>query len=208
MNKIEFLTRLKNSLEKNGLSKEDTDDALNYYEEIFMDAGFGKDAETAESLGSPEMVAEGILRENGIEINRNDGFTNSTNIQQNIPVQKKSSSDTALKIILLVISFPIWLPVVVTVFALLFAFFVVIMALGFAFVVSSIAVLVSGIQILFESPALALMGLGAGLVGCGITFFIVRSIFTFFAPTFVKLVKKLFGAVKRIFVKEDKKYEY
>ena len=117
MNKIEFLTRLKNSLEKNGLSKEDTDDALNYYEEIFMDAGFGKDAETAESLGSPEMVAEGILRENGIEINRNDGFTNSTNIQQNIPVQKKSSSDTALKIILLVISFPIWLPLVITVCA-------------------------------------------------------------------------------------------
>lgn len=203
MNKIEFLTRLKNSLEKNGLPQEDTNDALNYYEEIFMDAGFGRDDETAESLGSPEAVAEGILRENGIEINNINDFTKSTNVQQNVTIVQKSSSDTALKIVLLILAFPIWFPIVVVIFSLLIALFALIFGLGIAFVATSIAMLFSGIMILFESPALALMGIGAGLVGCGVTFFILRGL----VPASLKLFKKFFNALRGIFKKGDKKYE-
>ena len=43
MNKLEFLTRLRNSLERGGMPVEDINDALTYYEEVFMDAGFGKE---------------------------------------------------------------------------------------------------------------------------------------------------------------------
>lgn len=200
MNKIEFLTRLKNSLEKNGLPQEDMDDALNYYEEIFMDAGFGRDDETAESLGSPEVIAEGILRENGIEINNINDFTKSTNVQQNVTIVQKSSSDTALKIVLLILAFPIWFPIVVVIFSLLIALFAVIFGLGIAFVATSIAMLFSGIMILFESPALALMGIGIGLVGCGITFFILCGL----VPASLKLFKKFFSALKGMFKKGDK----
>lgn len=207
MNKIEFLTRLKNNLEKNGLPKEDTDDALNYYEEIFMDAGFGRDDATAESLGSPEAVAEAILKENGIEINNINDFTKSTNVQQNVTIVQKSSSDTVLKIILLILAFPIWFPIITVIFALLIALFAVIFSLGIAFVATSIAMLFSGIWILFETPALALMGIGAGLVGCGITFFILRGLFRVIMPASVKLFKKFFNTLRNFFKKGDKKYE-
>ena len=53
MNKLEFLTRLRNSLERGGMPVEDINDALTYYEEVFMDAGFGKEEETAASEYTP-----------------------------------------------------------------------------------------------------------------------------------------------------------
>ena len=65
MNKLEFLTRLRNNLERGGLPSDDINDALSYYEEVFLDAGFGKEEETAAAKGSPEDVAVNILRESG-----------------------------------------------------------------------------------------------------------------------------------------------
>ena len=66
MNKLEFLTRMRNKLESGGLPAEDINDALTYYEEVFLDAGFGKEEETAASIGLPEDIAADILRESGI----------------------------------------------------------------------------------------------------------------------------------------------
>ena len=40
MNKREFLTKMRNRLEQFGLPHDDINDALSYYEEIFLDAGF------------------------------------------------------------------------------------------------------------------------------------------------------------------------
>ena len=37
MNKVEFLTRLRNRLENGGMSADDINDALTYYDEVFLD---------------------------------------------------------------------------------------------------------------------------------------------------------------------------
>lgn len=66
MNRLEFLTSLRYNLEKGGLPREDIEDALSYYEEIFLDAGYGSDEQTAQTLGDPETLAKEILIENGI----------------------------------------------------------------------------------------------------------------------------------------------
>lgn len=68
MNRLEFLTDLRYSLEKGGLPRADIEDALSYYEEIFLDSGYGSDEQTAQSLGSPEELAREILIENGIHV--------------------------------------------------------------------------------------------------------------------------------------------
>lgn len=74
MNRLEFLTSLRYNLERGGLPREDIEDALSYYEEIFLDSGYGSDEQTAEELGSPDELAKDILRDNGIHVDGDASF--------------------------------------------------------------------------------------------------------------------------------------
>lgn len=57
MNRLEYLTQLRRSLEDGGLAEDEINDAMGFYEEIFLDAGAAHEAETAANLGSPEELA-------------------------------------------------------------------------------------------------------------------------------------------------------
>ena len=63
MNRLEYLTQLRRSLEDGGLAEDEINDAMGFYEEIFLDAGAAHEAETAANLGSPEELANKILQE-------------------------------------------------------------------------------------------------------------------------------------------------
>ena len=39
MNRLEYLTQLRRSLEDGGLAEDEINDAMGFYEEIFLDAG-------------------------------------------------------------------------------------------------------------------------------------------------------------------------
>ena len=212
MNKLEFLTRLRNSLEKGGLPKDDINDALTYYEEVFLDAGFGKEEETAASMGTPEDVAVNILRESGIHVNpapvmppqSSDGQNSSNNNSAAQPVKEVSAGRWLLRIFLAVITFPIWLPVLIVVCALLFAFIVVVFSLVFAAAVTAIALIVGGIATIFESPFLALMFIGAGLVITGIVLLVCKPAFGSAIPACGRAVKRFFSWIKGLFKKGEK----
>jgi len=60
MNRLEYLTQLRRSLEDGGLAEDEINDAMGFYEEIFLDAGTAHEAETAANLGSPEELANKI----------------------------------------------------------------------------------------------------------------------------------------------------
>ena len=66
MNRLEYLTQLRRSLEDGGLAEDEINDAMGFYEEIFLDAGAAHEAETAANLGSPEELANKILQDSGI----------------------------------------------------------------------------------------------------------------------------------------------
>ena len=66
MNRLEYLTQLRRSLEDGGLAEDEINDAMGFYEEIFLDAGTAHEAETAANLGSPEDLANKILQDSGI----------------------------------------------------------------------------------------------------------------------------------------------
>lgn len=66
MNRLEYLTQLRRSLEDGGLAEDEINDAMGFYEEIFLDTGAAHEAETAANLGSPEELANKILQDSGI----------------------------------------------------------------------------------------------------------------------------------------------
>ena len=55
MSRQEFMTQLESLLM--GISEEERNEALNYYENYFEDAGQENEAQVIEELGSPEKIA-------------------------------------------------------------------------------------------------------------------------------------------------------
>lgn len=206
MNKIEFLTRLRNSLERGGMAAEDINDALTYYEEVFMDAGFGKEEETAASMGSPEEVAGNILREAGITPPPAPAAAPQNMGGAAQPQQKKKASGgaIALSIILAVLTFPIWLPILIVVVVMLFVVIVVLLSLVVAFIAAGIGLIIGGIITLFEVPSIALMALGAGLIITGIVALICKPVFGSAIPACGRGIKKAFSWIGGLFKKGGK----
>ena len=209
MNKLEFLTKLRNCLEKGGMNSDDINDALTYYEEVFLDAGFGKEEETAASMGSPEEVAVNILRESGIEISGPEAFDPQPAPAfaagpmpgpmpqyqypyQGAPVQQKSGN-WGLKIFLAVITFPIWLPILIAVVSVLFAF-----------VVAGIALIIGGIAAVFEVPSIGLMLLGAGLILTGLVLLLCKPVLNKAIPAMGRGIKSVCNWIGGLFKKGGK----
>ena len=203
MNKLEFLTRLRNSLERGGMPAEDINDALTYYEEVFMDAGFGKEEETAASMGMPEDVAVNILRESGIT-------PPPPPVPQNIapapqPQKKKPSGGAiAASIIIAVLTFPIWLPILIVAVVMLFVIIVVLFSLVFAFIAAGIGLIIGGFALIFEIPSVALMALGAGFIITGLVILMCKPVFGAAIPACGRGIKKLFAWVGGLFKKGGK----
>ena len=65
MTRQEFLDKLSAKLDK--LPAEERENALDYYNEIFMDAGEENEEKTAEEIGSIDDIARQIYTENGID---------------------------------------------------------------------------------------------------------------------------------------------
>lgn len=67
MNKLDYLNQLESILKKNHLPKEDVDDIIRDYAEFFEEGRRQgqSDAEISAKMGSPELVAQQILEENG-----------------------------------------------------------------------------------------------------------------------------------------------
>ena len=220
MNKLEYLTKLRNCLEKGGMNSDDINDALTYYEEVFLDAGFGKEEETAASMGSPEEVAVNILRESGIEISGPEAFDPQPAPAfaagpmpgpmpqyqypyQGAPVQQKSGN-WGLKIFLAVITFPIWLPILIAVVSVLFALIVTAFSIVFAFVVAGIALIIGGIAAVFEVPSIGLMLLGAGLILTGLVLLLCKPVLNKAIPAMGRGIKSVCNWIGGLFKKGGK----
>ena len=214
MNKLEFLTKMRNRLEQFGLPQDDINDALSYYEEVFLDAGFGKEEATSEELGDPVEIADGILRDSGIHTGdasefppRYDNTQMTGGNAQPTDSGNKSKENFILKFILLVLTFPIWLPLIVTVFALLFALLVSVLAIVISLAFAGIALIIGGIQIALEAPPIGIICIGIGFMVTGIFAMIGKPFFRWIIPASGRLVRGLVNKIKGLFGrKEGQKY--
>lgn len=192
MNKAMFMARLRELLAD--ITEAEREEALNYYEDYFDDAGEEKEESVIEALGSPERVAatikeglndntgsDGEFSENGYtsgnDRNREEVAARTLSSEERGFGKKKGLSSGTLVLILILCLFalpilgPLTIGVLSAVFGILCAISAVLFSLaivGIALVVAGIALFVCGFITLFESPVVGILLMGGALVLAGI----------------------------------------
>jgi len=217
MNRVDFMKQLESLLQN--ISPAEREEALQYYNEYFNDAGEENEQDVIEALGNPAKVAENIKRDlsgNGygdntyqkvipddkalVEYQKNDKAENNKSNQL-------STGMIVLIVILCILASPLALGVgsgalgvlvgiVVTWFSLIFSFG----GIAFALFVAMIALVVVGIMCAVSSPLVGILLIGLALLfgGFGILFMMLTVAMAGIATPaickgIVKLFRKLFG---------------
>ena len=158
MNRKQFLRRIKR--EFRGVPQNEIKALSEYFDESIserMDRGMSE-AEAVAALGSPEEAASRIIEEMPVEFRKN--------------VKKESGFIRGAKITMIVLGSPVWLSVLIAVFAVLLALAAVYVSTVITLFVAAAATAISAvgsIVLMFITDNLGvLMGLGAASICAGL----------------------------------------
>ena len=198
MNKQEFLSRLGQAL--SGLPQEELQERLAFFRESIEDRleeGLTEEA-AVEELGPVEEVAAQILAETPFP----------TLVREKI---RSRGRMPVWEILLLVLGFPLWFPLLVTALVLLLSVFIVLWSLilclwavELSLIAGALGALVTGVLSLFRGDSSnGLLAVGAGLALAGL------SVFLFFgckaaSKGAVVLTGKIALWVKSLFLRKEK----
>jgi len=195
MTKREFLDDLKSRLSQ--LPPDEIGKRLAYYAELIDDMvedGMDEAAAVAK-LGDVSKIADDILREQPLP----------TLVKSRV---RPSGGWTALDIVLLVLGFPVWFPilmaflaVVLSVYVVIWSVVVVLFAVVFAIAASGLALIVGGIWDIISNPLTALMILGAGVALAGLAVFAFLGA-VYAAKGLAKLTVLIAKGVKSLFIRK------
>lgn len=171
MNREAFLWRLRELL--SGIPNQEAQEALQYYEDYFADAGAENEAKVIEELGSPEKVAANIRADLGYTDSgraaSGGGYTDSGRAASGGGYmgsergtaayggaagaqgyegkyhEAPKEKHTTLWVILAICTCYIWIPMLIGLLAVLFAILVTLLALGFSLGVVALAFLVTAV---------------------------------------------------------------
>ena len=194
MYKFEFLNELKNKL--NGLPKDELDNRLSFYEEMIndrMDEGKSEEEAVAE-IGSVDDVVRQIASDTPL-------------IKLVKEKTKPKRSLRAWEIVLLVLGFPLWFPLLITFFVLCLAAYILIWTLvivTYSVELCLTATSLAGFVAFFAYLANGqthLVSLGAGIMCLG------AAILLFFGcvgatKATIQLSKKIIIAIKAAFIRK------
>ena len=176
MNKYEFLAQLRSAL--SSVPQEEREAAMSYYEEFFSDAGEENEQAVIASLGSPQDLARSIINENRKDAEQSIGFPTGSGFDANTftppptPAQQNTGwtgGQIALIVILLILSFPIWIGLVAALFGILIGLFGALIGIIVGFGACGIASFMAGISAFFTgAPAAGLFGIGLFLFFAGL----------------------------------------
>lgn len=185
MNKAEFLNDLKCRL--NFLSKEEREKTISYYREIIDDrieSGAGEEEAVAQ-MESTQMIAEKLMPE-------------GSGVQRTASEKVFDWIDTFFTkhgylfvLIVLILSFPLWSPIVVGVLTFVGIMFFLLFAMIVLGAVSSVVALGIAVSFITQSLLSALSALGVSMFCAGFT--ILTTIGTF------KLINKISNFFKRTY---------
>lgn len=153
MSRKEFLENLKNRL--SALNEEERENAVRYYEEFFDECE--NEQEALKQLDSVEVIAEQILKENGIDT------ANAETVKE-----EKKPKNIGLIILIVILTFPLWIGFVAGAFGILIAAIAVVFSFFVSSIVAGVSCLVTGIITLFSSVSLGLILIGLGLIFCSL----------------------------------------
>ena len=170
MTKHEFEKALREKLSSRGLAESEITKSVDFYLEMIDDRiedGMPEE-EAVAAMDNIDDIVQQILYDAPL------GALVKSKIKTS--KQKHSGENSALMVLLLVLGFPLWFPLLITVFALFISFYIVICALifsvfavVFALGVSGIAMIPAAIFAVADGPALTLGLLGAGCLLIGLT---------------------------------------
>ncbi len=197
MNKEMFLEELKRKLI--GLPQADIDERLAFYSEMIDDRiedGLTEE-EAVAKVGSVDEIVAQIMSE----------------IPLTKLVKEKVKPKRSLRvweIVLIVLGFPVWFPLLIAFLSIVFAFYVVIWSLAIAVYAVTLGITVSAVAcipgaiicIMARRPIAAVFGLGAGVLLAGL------AILLFYACVgitkgMIKLTKGMLMGIKRSFVGKE-----
>lgn len=213
MNREEFMLKLESLLQN--ISREEREEALQYYNDYFDDAGVENEADIIKELGSPEKVARSLTEDIG-ECHSDEGeysemgynYT-SENVNSIPAVKKKPWTNDTLKLILIVLIVIVGAPIIMPIAAVPLALLIAAAALIFGVLVSGIAIAIAGIcMIIFgiskipvaAALTLGFSGIGLMLVAAGIALTIL--IWKVVSRVVPKVFRWAVGLVKKLFHKE------
>ena len=212
MRRLEYMTILRQKLVDGGLGNDEINDALEFYEELFLDGGYENEEKTAQNLGDPEKLAQQILAENGAvgfarpQYKMDDAINN--NDQQTVPPQQPDyniapDNRNTAAIILVIVTSIFWGPLLIGLLAGAFGLAVGLAAGIFAIGCSGVGLIVTGGITAFQAPPVGvlLIGVGLFLTGLGVLIFIpfckfVIGIFKKFFSWLIRSLKTVFNNVK------------
>jgi len=226
MNRQEFLRQLESLLMS--IPEQERADAMAYYNDYFDEAGAENEQSVIQELGSPQIVAQSI-----IDDVRNSGYSQSQYqeedhsysdyagayeqntyegqaTRQDVEKRKFKTWQIVLMVILLIVTFPVWIGLVAGLFGGLigilgglFGILVGIVATGFGLTIGGIAIFGAGIMTAMVVPVEGVTCMGVGLLftSVGILFSLLFVLLTFvWIP---KLVKAIVGWIKGLFHRNE-----
>ena len=194
MKKQEFLSLLKKRL--SSLPKKEIEERVSFYSEMIddrMEDGMSED-EAVRDLGGPELVSLGALK--------------SIPKKQREEIKREKKESNLIVILLLALGFPIWLPllisgfaVIVSLYATLWSLLVSLWAVFISLAVSAPAGLIIGLINIFSgNGAVGAITVGGSFVAAGIAVFLY---FGCIAATrgMLSLTRKTVEPAKKLFTK-------
>lgn len=231
MNRQEFLRQLESLLMS--IPEQERADAMAYYNDYFDEAGVENEHRVIQELGSPQKVAQSIIddvRNSGYSQSygyekadtyeqgtyQNQGAYQSQNTyqgqttRQDVEKRKFKTWQVVLIVLLLIVTFPVWIGLVAGLFGGLigilgglFGILVGIVATGFGLIIGGIAIFGAGIMTAMVVPVEGVTCMGVGLLftSVGILFSLLFVLLTFvWLP---KLVKAIVSWIKGLFHRNE-----
>ena len=197
MTKTEFLSKLREKL--SGLPEDDINRSLDYYAEMIDDCiedGLEESA-AVESLGSLDSIADQILKDIPLP----------KLVKEKI---KPKRTLRAWEIVLIVLGFPVWLPLLIagvsvalSLYVVLWSLIISLWAVFSSVVGASVGGIFAGTIFAFTGKALTGIALiGAALVSAGVSVFIYFGCMSATKGTLI-LTKKIALGIKKCFVKKE-----
>ena len=123
MNKVEFLNELSSSL--SSLSKSERDDLIQYYDELIEDRKERTNQSEEEIIASLGSIDEIVRKTTGIKKEKIviDDPEIVSSYKEIKSKNKSSNNNTILKIVIIAITFPIWIGLVIGFLGCLIGFF-------------------------------------------------------------------------------------
>jgi len=196
MDKLDFLMALEETLSQ--LPEEDRRASIEYYSEIIddrMEEGMSE-TDAVASLGSAEKIAEQILMDMPL------GKLVKSKVKNRRPMG-------AGEIVLLILGFPLWFPLLVAVLAVIFSIYVSLWSVVISLYAVFAALAASGVGIVLGSIVLCIFSgipqglflLGAGLICAGLALFFLP-VCNLAAKGSVWIGKKLLQGIKSCFIRK------